>query len=217
MDTATSHTHGSPSERELRVLELFSTRRRRLRFLAASRCPHDERLLAGVCRLRDGLWAWHAGSRLTPMASRTEVESWHLDRFDSEELGPEIYRRAGELADDVLGEARRYESPATVVSILGIDSDGTVRVGPWRGDRHALQFFASGLPLLQYASCGCRRAYQVQMLALVYAGLMADTGAIPAGRHVNALPVARLGEPADATALAYRFTARGVRVSLDER
>jgi hypothetical protein len=90
------------------------------------------------------------------------------------------------------------------VSILGTNSDGPARVGPWRGERHALQFFANGLPLFHYASCRCRRAYQVQMLALVHAGIMSDTGSIPAGRHVKALPVARFGSPADVTGMAYR-------------
>jgi hypothetical protein len=137
--------------------------------------------------------------------------------FASEELTPEIYDKADQLADEVLGESRRYETPATVVVVHGTNSDGTLRVGPWRGTRHVLQFFASGLPLLQYASCQCRRAYQVQMLALVHVGVRADAGTIQPGRHVKALPAARIGRPADTTGLAYQFTGDGLRVVLDER
>ncbi|MGN9889824.1 hypothetical protein [Micromonospora sp. L31] len=217
MDGANSDPDESPSERELQVLQLFTTKRRKLQFLAASRCPYDERILAAVCRLADGLWAWHAGSRLSPTASRTEIESWHLDRFDSEEFTPEIYRQADQLADELLSDAPRYESPATVVRILSCGNDDTVRVGPWRGTRHALQFFANGLPLFEYTSCKCRRAYHVQLLALVHAGVRADAGTIRRGSHVKALPVTRASKSAGVAGLAYQFTDRGVQVALDER
>ncbi|OKI85933.1 hypothetical protein [Micromonospora sp. CB01531] len=217
MDGANSDLEGSPSERELQVLHLFMTKRRELPLLAASRCPHDERLLAAVFRLTDGLWAWHAGSRLSPSGSRTEIESWHLDRFDSEEFSPEIYREAAQLADELLSAAPRYESPATVVRILSCGGDRTVRVTSWRGTRHALQFFANGLPLFEYTSCKCRRAYHVQMLALVHAGVRADAGTIRRGSHVQTLPVTPAGKSAGVAALAYQFTGRGVQVTLDER
>jgi hypothetical protein len=176
-------------EREQQILGLFARQRRKLRFVAASRCAHDDRILAGVCRFSDGLWAWHAGSRLSPSASRTEIGSWHLDMFADEELGPDVYDQADQLADEVLGEARRFESPASVVKIIENRWDGTFQVGPWRGYRHALQFFANGLPLLAYTSCKCRRAYQVQMLALVHAGVRADLSAAPECRHVEALSI----------------------------
>ena len=216
MDGAKSDLDEAPSERELQVLQLFTTKRRRLQFLAASRCPHDGRLLAGVCRLADGLWAWHAGSRLSPGASRVEIESWHLDRFASEEFTPEIYCQANHLTDELLSGAPRYESPATAVKILsGSDEDG-VRVGCWRGSRHPLQMFADGLPLFAYASCQCRRGYQVQMLALVYAG----SG--PRWRYsTRESSVGPASYPCERDCrhgcLAYGFTDRGVQVVLDER
>jgi hypothetical protein len=216
MDGDYTDLEGSPSERELQVLHLFATQRGRLEFLAASRCHHDQRLLAGVCRFSDGLWAWHSGSRLSPTASRTEVASWHLDRFDSKEFTPEIYRQADHLADEFLGDAPRYESPATVVKVLGRGSGEGVRMGHWRGTPHALQFFANGLPLFELASCRCRRAYQVQMLALVHAGVRASAGTIRRGIHVQALPATRASGATGVTGLAYLFTDRGVQVTLDE-
>lgn len=85
------------------------------------------RILAGGCRFSDGLWAWHAGSRLSPSASHTEIGSWHLDIFADEELGPDVYEQADQLADEILGEARRFESPASVVEILDYRHDGTFR------------------------------------------------------------------------------------------
>lgn len=99
--------------------------------------------------------------------------------------------------------------------LSGSDEDG-VRVGCWRGSRHPLQMFADGLPLFAYASCQCRRGYQVQMLALVYAGVRAGAGAVRRGSHVMALPATRVSGTAD-TGLAYGFTDRGVQVVLDER
>ncbi|OKJ46005.1 hypothetical protein AMK25_05415 [Micromonospora sp. TSRI0369] len=206
----------SPSERELQVLHLLATQRRKLEFLAASRCTHDGRLLAGVCRLSDGLWAWHSGSRLSPTASRTEVASWHLDMFDSEEFTPQIYRQADHLADEILGDVPRYEKPATVMQVFDCDSDGGVRVGRWRGTPHALQFFAGGLPLFEHASCNCRRSYQVQMLALIHAGVRADAGTLPRGIHVKTLPVECARRSAGVTGMAYLLTDKGVEVTLDE-
>jgi len=217
MSDAGAEAEARYRERERQVLDLFTRQKRRLQFLAASRCAHDDRLLAGVCRFPDGLWAWHAGSRLSASASRTEVGSWHLDLYADEELDADANEQAGKLAVEILGEAKRFEIPASVVKIHSVLNDGSFQVGPWRGYRHALQFFCNGLPPLAYTSCKCRRAYQVQMLALVYAGVRADVASSLERRHLEALPVKGLMKRGVPQRSAYRFTGRGVEVVLDER
>lgn len=204
-------------ERVRQVLELFNTRRRGLQLLAASRCRHDERLLGAVAQLNDGLWAWHAGSRLSPQASRREVGSWHLDLVDSEDLDPHVYQQAEEHVDEFLAGQQRYETPASVVKVTSYGPGGDFQVGPWHGATHALQFFSNGLPLLQPASCNCRRAYHVQMLALVYAGVCVAAGSLQADFHVKAMPIARGGQAADTTGFAYSFGTAGVQVLLEQQ
>ncbi|GAA3348612.1 hypothetical protein GCM10020358_67710 [Amorphoplanes nipponensis] len=204
-------------EREQHVLNLFTRHKRKLQFLAVSRCAHDDRLLAGVCRFSDSLWGWHAGSRLSPSASRTEIGSWHLDLHVDEELSPDAYEQADQLADEVLGEATRFENPASVVKVHSILHDSSFQVGPWRGYRHALQFFCNGLPLFAYTSCKCRRAYQVQMLALAHAGIRADVTSSLDSWNVEALPVKGFLKRGAPQRSAYRFTSEGVQVVLDER
>ncbi|MFD6713649.1 hypothetical protein ACFWDB_07135 [Micromonospora chalcea] len=139
-----------------------------------------------------------------------------MDMFDSEEFTPQIYRQADHLADEILGDVPRYEKPATVMQVFDCDSDGGVRVGRWRGTPHALQFFAGGLPLFEHASCNCRRSYQVQMLALIHAGVRADAGTLPRGIHVKTLPVECARRSAGVTGMAYLLTDKGVEVTLDE-
>ncbi|WP_436528566.1 hypothetical protein [Actinoplanes sp. HUAS TT8] len=213
MNGASSDSGALADQREQQVLRLFDAHRRTLQLRAATRCPHDERLLAGVCRLPDGLWAWHAGSRLAPQASRIEISSWHLDRYAIEEITPELHDEGQQLADELLRTNPRYETPATVLRI-DVCADGAIRPGPWRGSRYALQFFAGGLPLLASTTCKCRRSYQVQMLALVHAGVSADLNAMPRTRHVEALPITRVKGPSPVRS-AYRFTDQGVQVDLD--
>jgi hypothetical protein len=203
-------------EREQQVLDLFTRHKRKLQFLAVSRCTHDDRLLAAVCRFSDSLWAWHVGSRLSPSASRTEIGSWNLDLYPDEELNPDAYEQADQLPDEILGEAKRFENPAWVVKVHSILHDGSFQAGPWRGYRHALQFICNGLPLFAYTSCKCRRAYQVQMLALAHVGVRADASSLDNG-HVEALPVKDFVQRGASQRSAYRFTSRGVQVVLDER
>ena len=214
MAGAPSDSDATADQRERQVLQLFAKHRRETQLLAATRCPRDERLLAGICQLPDGLWAWHAGSRLSPQASRIEVSSWHYDRYASEELTPEIYGQGDQLADELLEHNPRYETPATVLRVH-VHADGTIQPGTWRGSRYALQFFANGLPLLASTSCKCRRSYQVQMLALVHAGARAQLNGMSRTWYVPALPITRAKGPGPVR-LAYRFTAKGLQVDLDE-
>ena len=104
---AMSEPHSAPgwsAEREAQVLGLFRDHRRRLRFLASSRCPADEGLLGASCELPDGLWVWIAGSRMSPSASLDAFRSEYLDLFDETEWTGDVYEQASEYADEQLRE-----------------------------------------------------------------------------------------------------------------
>ena len=203
------------SERELQVLESFGSQRRGAQYLAVSRCPNDKRVIGAVRRFPDGLWAWHAGSRLSPRASRVEVRSWYLDLLDEDKISAETCQEANDFADAQLAGAERYETPPTVVKILSGGPEEEMKIGPWRGAAHALQFFANGLPLLQPTTCACRQECHVQMLALVYAGVCVAAGTVRTGIHVPALPIRRGGPSAAKNGLAYSFEDGRLRVNLD--
>lgn len=61
----------------------LSAKRRSLRALAAAQCERDARVLGAVYQLKDGLWLWHQGSRLTPEESWREYLENAANEYDT--------------------------------------------------------------------------------------------------------------------------------------
>jgi hypothetical protein len=199
-------------EREMQVLRFFRRRPRGAEYLACSRCPRDGRLLGAVSRLGDGLWTWEAGARLSPAASRQEIESWYLDAFDETELSADIYEQASRYADEELPRWGRVGSDPTVMRIIV----GGLNEPVLTANRHSPDP-RPGLPLFRAVTCGCRRRYLLQMLALVYADVGADGGVLSLGTHVPLLRPPRFGERDAIGDSAYSFQGGKVVVNLRDR
>jgi hypothetical protein len=169
-------------ERELQVLGLFRDHRRRLRFLASSRCPADGGLLGAACKLPDGLWVWIAGSRMSPSASWDEFRSQYLDMLDESDWTDGTYEQAGEYADEQLREwGRRLQWDPAVMKVQLPASDDE-QIMTW--DRHSPEP-RPGLTTHRTVTCGCRTHYMLPVLALVYAGIRVATGLARPGTWVR--------------------------------
>jgi hypothetical protein len=76
-------TAGEWAARHDEVGRYLSARRRDLRALATAQCERDSRLLGSVYHLKDGMWLWHRGSRLTPEESTREYLGNAADEYDT--------------------------------------------------------------------------------------------------------------------------------------
>jgi hypothetical protein len=161
-----SGPHGAPewsAEREAQVLGLFRDHRRKLRFLASSRCPADGGLLGASCELPDGLWVWIAGSRMTPSASLDAFRSEYLDPFDEAEWTGDVYEQASGYADEQLREWGGHLQWDPEVLRVQMPASDDEEVMIW--DRHSGGPHSS-VTTHRTVTCGCRRHYMLAVLAL---------------------------------------------------
>lgn len=83
-DTAGEHF---PRQGEAR--RYITQNHQRLRPLAESRCPADNRLLTAVYRLRDGFWLWRVGERANRFSAQSSrTRRWSLRRWSSMVTAP---------------------------------------------------------------------------------------------------------------------------------
>ena len=180
-------------ERETQVRGLFRDHRRKLRFLASSRCPADGGLLGAACQLPDGLWVWIAGARLSPSASWDEFRSQFIDMLrDENGWTDDAYEHAEEYADEQLREwgGRLQWDPAVIKVELPASGDEPIMT--W--DRHS-PAPRPGVATHRTVTCGCRTHYMLPVFALVYAGIRVATGLTQPGTWVRPLTYRPLDLP----------------------
>jgi hypothetical protein len=69
-------------EPEKRVLALFSDRRSPAHVPLRVPLLRDGGLLGAICAPPDGIWAWMAGSHMSPQMPRQEFRSQYTDTMD---------------------------------------------------------------------------------------------------------------------------------------
>jgi hypothetical protein len=191
---AMSGPHSAPgwsAERQAQVLGLFRDHRRRLRFLASSRCPADGGLLGASCELPDGLWVWIAGSRMSPSASLDAFRSEYLDLFDETEWTGDVYEQASEYADEQLREWGGHLQWDPEVLRVQMPASDDEEVMIW--DRHS-DGPHSSVATHRAVTCGCRRHYMLAVLALVVASVRAATGLARPGTWVRPMSAPSLAD-----------------------
>lgn len=204
-------------DRQTQVLGLFRDQRRRLRFLASSRCPADGGLLGAACRLPDGLWVWIAGARLSPCASRDEFKSQYLDMLDENDWTDGTYQQAEDYADEELREWGGRMAWAPTVVKVELPSSGDEQIKSWDGQSPELR---PGAQTHRTVTCGCRTHYMLPVLALVYAGIRVATGRARPGIWVRPLtfrPLDLLRQPREPGEDIYSFADGKLVIDLHER
>lgn len=164
-------TEWSP-EREFQVLALFRDQRRKLRFLCECRCPSDGGLLGAACKLPDGIWAWTAGSRMSPAASWAEFSSQYTDVLNEEDWTEKTQGLADGYANEQVREwDGRLELAPSVMKILPVSDDEPIRV-----QDHESPESRAGVALTRVVTCRCRTHYLLPVLALAFAGIRVSAG-----------------------------------------
>lgn len=129
-----------------------------------------------------------AGSRLSPAAGRIEVESSFPERLTESELSSEAFGDASEYATKEFAKRGRigWDPAVMKIHLSGLDEPILVFDRQSPEGRPGLAFF-------RHVTCGCRRGYLLQVLALVSAGIQA-AGIIPADTHVPVMRVLPFGQ-----------------------
>jgi hypothetical protein len=164
-------TAGDWMARHDEVGRYLSAKRRSLRALAAAQCEHDARLLGAVYQLKDGLWLWHQGSRLTPEESRREYLENAADEYGTRIENGENRTEAWEKTLGAVSE-QPIHSPGR--------SDRIPRVAKLGDPESTVRFYrASSLAEIArpdrdlrgaFSSCPkCRLTYLIEYQAMHYA------------------------------------------------
>ena len=193
-------------DRRDEVQRLLSGSRPGLRPLASARCGRDSRLLGAVYHLKDGLWLWHQGERLTPEESRREYLGNAANEYDTlieygEDRGASWAATLGAVSEEEFRFPGRSEPEPGVVKLCDLE--------------RAVQFYrASSLKEISrvdreltggFSSCPkCRLTYFIETRSMLYA--TGKAAAERAARSVIVLPGRVLpdgSDPALASAPAY--------------
>jgi hypothetical protein len=169
-------------ERPRQVLALIATRGKQIRPLAETRCPKDGRLLGAAYHFSDGLWIWSAGHREPPRVARQEAAAFYLDAMD-ECSSVEEERALIDIASEILSSDVRSVARPDVMHVE-VDQNGA--------DRYAIKRPTSMVGgkdfLVTEVSCGCRRAFYLDLHTLIRQAAMALRGDQHGSKHVPALP-----------------------------
>lgn len=175
-------------DRGKEVERYLSAKRRDLRALATAQCERDSRLLGAVYHLKDGMWLWHRGSRLTPEESTREYLANAADEYDTLIEYGEDRTKAWQLTLGAVSE-RSFCSPER--------NDPTPGVGRLGDLERAVRFYrTSDLAEISrldrdlrgvFSTCPkCRLTYLIEYRAMHYAA--GKTAAERVARQVIVLP-----------------------------
>jgi hypothetical protein len=199
-------TAGEWFDRRDEVKGYLSERRQGLRSLAAAQCGRDSRLLGAVYHLKDGVWLWHRGERLTPEESRREYLGNAANEYDTlVENGEDQAESWGVTLGTVSEEGFRFPDR----------SEPDPRVEKLSDLESMVRFYrASSLKEISrvdreltgtFTSCPkCRLTYFIEYRSMIYA--TGKAAAERAARNVIVLPGRVIPEgkdPALASAPAY--------------
>ena len=175
-------TAGEWFDRREEVGRYLSAKRRDLRALATAQCEQDSRLLGAVYHLKDGMWLWHRGSRLTPEETTREYLANAANEYDTLIEHGEDRAKAWEMTLGAVSE-RSFCSPER--------NDPIPRVAKLAGLEAAVRFYrASSLAEISrldrelrgvFSTCPkCRLTYLIEYPAMHYA-----VGKAAAERHAR--------------------------------
>jgi hypothetical protein len=175
-------TAGEWFDRREEVGRYLSAKRRDLRALATAQCEQDSRLLGAVYHLKDGMWLWHRGSRLTPEETTREYLANAANEYDTLIEHGEDRAKAWEMTLGAASE-RSFCSP--------VRNDPIPRVAKLAGLDAAVRFYrASSLAEISrldrelrgvFSTCPkCRLTYLIEYPAMHYAA-----GKAAAERHAR--------------------------------
>jgi hypothetical protein len=181
-------TAGEWFDRREEVGRYLSAKRRDLRALATAQCERDSRLLGAVYHLKDGMWLWHRGSRLTPEESTREYLANAADEYDTLIEYGEDRTKAWEMTLGAVNE-QSFCSPARNDHIPRVEKLGDLE--------SAVRFYrASALAEISrldrelrgvFSTCPkCRLTYLIEYRAMHYAA--GKTAAERITRQVIVLP-----------------------------
>jgi hypothetical protein len=181
-------TAGEWFDRREEVGRYLSAKRQDLRALATAQCERDSRFLGAVYHLKDGMWLWHRGSRLTPEESTREYLSNAANEYDTLIEYGEDHAKAWGMTLGAVSE-RSFCSPARNNPILEVAKLGDVE--------RAVRFYrASSLEEISrldrelrgvFSSCPkCRLTYLIEYQAMHYAA--GKAAAEKASRQVMVFP-----------------------------
>jgi hypothetical protein len=199
-------TAGEWFDRHDEVNRQLSERRQGLRPLAVAQCGRDSRLLGAVYLLKDGIWLWHRGERLTPEESRREYLGNAADEYDTliengEDQAESWSATLGRASEEGFRFPERSEPEPRVEKLSDLES--AVRL-----------YRASSLTEISrvdreltgtFSSCPkCRLTYFIEYRSMIYA--TGKAAAERAARNAIVLPGRVIPEgrdPALASAPAY--------------
>ena len=181
-------TAGEWFDRHEEVGRYLSADRRDLRALATAQCERDSRLLGAVYHLKDGMWLWHRGARLTPEENRREYLENAADEYDTLIEHWEDRRKAWAMTLGTVSE-QSFSFPERNAPIPGVEKLG--------GLEGAVRFYrTSSLAEINrldrelrgvFSACPkCRLTYLIEYGAMHYAAGKAATERIT--RQVIVLP-----------------------------
>jgi hypothetical protein len=181
-------TAGEWFDRIEEVGRYLSERRRDLRPLAAAQCERDSRFLGAVYHLKDGMWLWHRGERLTPEESTREYLGNAANEYDT-------------LIENGEDQAESWAATLGAVSEGGFRFPGrsgpAPRVEKLNDLERAVRFYRiSSLTEISrldrelkgtFASCPkCRLTYLIEYGSMIYAA--GKSAAERTARNVIVLP-----------------------------
>ena len=199
-------TAGEWFERNDEVNRLLSGKHHGLRPLAVAHCGRDSRLLGAVYVLKDGMWLWRRGERLTPEESQRRYLENAADEYDTliengEDRTESWAATLGRVSEEGFRFPERSEPDSRVTKLSDLESavrfykvSSLIEIS--RVDRELEGTFSS---------CPkCRLTYFIEYRSMIYA--TGKAAAERASRSVIVLPGRVLPEgrdPALASAPAY--------------
>lgn len=154
------------------VQRLLSADRRSFRALAEARCAKDSRLLGAAYRMRDGIWLWYRGQRLTPEEAQRESHANAAAEFEALTEDGFSQQEAWEMTLGIV-EGESFCSPTR----SAYDSQGVVNLGSQAFMKTC--YLESSLADIrkvdrvlrgEFSSCPrCRLTYIIEYSAMSYA------------------------------------------------